>query len=564
VNLMTLGSLRSSRRRLAPFDPDAFDPRDLVQALGETIEGDVRFDLGARALYATDASNFRHVPVGVVVPRTVDDVIATLACCRDRGVAVLSRGGGTSLAGQGCNAAVVIDFSVHLRSVIEIDPGRRRARVQPGCVLDDLRDAARPHGLTFGPDPVTHARCTVGGMLGNDSCGIHSVLAEFHGPGPRTHDNVQELDIVTYDGLRARVGPVTARERNALVAAGGRRGEIYDQLESFVARWGDCIRERLTNVPRRVSGYDLAALLPENGFHVARALVGSESTLVTVVEATLSLVDAVPGRALLVLGYPSIHEAADHIPAVRELRPVGCEGIDRRLLHGRGADVRLPRGDGLLLVEIGGASPTEATDRAHDAMRTLARHVRQGGAHDSIDMVLHTDPREQQLLWRAREAGLRRAARVADVGDHWPGWEDAAVPPERLGKYLRGLRALLAEHGYGCSLYGHFAQGCVHTRIDFSFRTDADIERYARFTRRAAELVVAHGGSLSGEHGDGLHRSDLLEVMYGPDLVTAFAEFKAIWDPDGRMNPGRIVDAVRAEKEPIVEQRTPALLTTIG
>ena len=540
---MTLVSLRSSRRPVPPFDPEAFDPRDLVEALEGAIEGEVRFDSGARALYATDASNFRHVPVGVVVPHTVDDVIATIACCRERGVAVLSRGGGTSLAGQGCNAAVVIDFSVHLRHVIEIDAARRRARVQPGCVLDDLRCAAEAQGLTFGPDPATHNRCTIGGMLGNDSCGIHSVLSEFYGPGPRMHDNVHELDIVTYDGLRMRAGATTPKERNAIVGAGGRRGEIYDQLEAFVAKWADAIRERFPRIPRRVSGYDLTALLPENGFHVGRALVGSESTLVTVLEATVDLVHAMPGRALVVLGYPSVYEAADHIAAIRELRPVGCEGIDRRLvedihaIHLRegGADL-LPEGEGWLLVEFGGETPTEAADRAVEAMRYIRRHA------GRPNMELYTDRREQHRVWKIRESGLAATAFVPGTGDHWPGWEDAAVPPDRLGKYLREFRALLDDHGYACSLYGHFAQGCVHTRIDFSFRTDADIERYAEFTRRAAELVVAHGGSLSGEHGDGQQRSDLLEVMYGREIVGAFAEFKAIWDPDGRMNPGRIVD----------------------
>lgn len=539
---MALVSLRSSRRPVPVFDPDAFDPRDLAEALGDSIEGEVRFDPGARALYATDASNFRHVPVGVVVPRTIDDVVATIACCRERGVAILSRGGGTSLAGQGCNAAVVIDFSAHLHRVLEIDAARRRARVQPGCVLDDLRNAATAQGLTFGPDPSTHNRCTLGGMLGNDSCGVHSVLSEFYGPGPRTHDNVEELDIVTYGGLRLRVGATSPEERQAIIGAGGRRGELYAQLQDFVQRWGDLIRARYPKIPRRVSGYDLPALLPENGFHVARALVGSESTLVTIVEATVSLVDAMPGRALVVLGYPSVFEAADHIPAIRELRPVGCEGIDRRLIedvrhmrrHEEGAQL-LPRGDGWLLVEFGGATATEAADRAIEAMHEIRRHA------GRPTMELYTDPHEQGLVWAIRESGLAATAFIEGV-DHWPGWEDAAVSPERLGEYLREFRALLDEHGYACSLYGHFAQGCVHTRIDFSFKTEADIERYATFTRRAAELVVAYGGSLSGEHGDGQQRSDLLDVMFGKELVGAFAEFKAIWDPDGRMNPGRIVE----------------------
>jgi FAD/FMN-containing dehydrogenase len=524
--------------RLLPFDA-----RDLVDALDAAIEGEVRFDRRTRARYATDASNFRHVPVGVVIPRSVDDVIATIACCRERGVAVLSRGAGTSLAGQGCNAAVVIDFSVHLGHVIEIDVERRLARVQAGCVLDVLREAARAHGLTFGPDPVTRDRCTIGGMLGNDACGVHSALSERCGPGPRMRDNVHALDVVTYDGVRMRVGATSPSDRHAIIAAGDRRGELYMRLEAFVDRWGDRIRERFPSAPRRVSGYDLPSLLPENGFHVARSLVGSESTLVSIIEATVSLVDAMPGRALVVLGYPSVFEAADHIEAIRELQPVGCEALDRRSvdripqahLRVAGADV-LPRGEGWLLVELGARTPTEAADLAVDAMRSLRRRA------GRLPMALFTGPGAQALVWRIRARALNTSVGVPDDGLAWPAWEDAAVPPDRLAAYLRALRVLLAEHAYGCSLYGHFAQGCVHTRIDFSFRTDADIDRYAQFTRRAAELAAAYGGSLSGEHGDGQRRSDLLEIMYGPDLVRAFAELKSIWDPNGRMNPGRIVE----------------------
>lgn len=529
---------------LVPLRTDvAHQHRRLADALAAAVRGEVRFDPGTRALYATDASNYRHVPIGVVTPRDAEDVIAALEVCREHDVPVLSRGGGTSLAGQCCNVAVVLDFSRHMRRVIAIDRERRTVRVQPGCVLDDLRAAVGAHGLTFAPDPATHDRCTIGGMLGNNSCGVHSVMGELHGLGPRTEDNVRTLDVLTYDGTRMRVGPTDAAERQRVAAAGGPRAEIHARLQALVDRHSHAIRTRFPAIPRRVSGYDLPALLPENGFDLARALVGTESTCVTILEAELALVPAMAHRALLTIGYDDVIAAARAVPELRTLLPIGLEGIDEELIrdlrarHLHEGDLELlPAGDAWLLVEFGADSDEEVADLAERARGTVARGVR------ADRLRLHLDRDVQQRIWEIREAGLAATAFVPGRRDAWPGWEDSAVPPDRLPEYLERLRALFERHGYHGSMYGHFGQGCVHCRIDFDLGTRHGVDRYAAFTREAADLVVSLGGSLSGEHGDGQARADLLERMYGREVVGAFREFKAIWDPRGRMNPGKVVD----------------------
>jgi len=415
--------------------------------------------------------------------------------------------------------------------------------VQPGVILDHLRNAAEAHHLTFGPDPSTHAYCTLGGMIGNNSCGVHSVMAG------RTVDNVEELEVLTYDGLRMRVGPTTDAELDELVASGGRRGEIYRRLRELRDRYAALIRARYPAIPRRVSGYNLDELLPEKGFHVARALVGTEGTCVTVLEATVRLVDSPPARSLLVLGYPDVYRAADHVVDVLEHDPIGLEGVDDVLIDDMTAkgihpkETRLlPEGGGWLLVEFGGQTKEEADDAAHRLMDKLA------GQSGAPSMKLFDDVEEERRVWEVREAGLGATAAVVGRPRTHEGWEDAAVPPERLGGYLRDFRALLQRHGYGCSLYGHFGDGCIHTRIDFQLRTAAGISGFRRFIEEAADLVISHGGSLSGEHGDGQSRAELLPKMFGPELVGAFAEFKAIWDPDGAMNPHKVVDPYRIDE----------------
>ncbi len=511
--------------------------RALERALERSVAGEVRFGAGDRALYSTDGSNYRQVPIGVVVPRSVDDVLAAVACCRDHDAPVLARGGGTSLAGQCCNAAVVLDCSKYLRGIVELDPQARRALVEPGCVLDDLRNRAERHHLTFGPDPATHDHNTLGGMIGNNSCGVHALMAG------RTADNVNALDVLTYAGHRLTVGPTPEDELERIIAAGGWRGELYAGLKRIRDRYADEIRARYPRIPRRVSGYNLDELLPERGFNVARALVGTEGTCAIVLGADLALVPSPPCRVLAVLGFTDVYVAADHVPAILEHGPVGLEGLDDVLIEYmqdkqmNEKDLGLlPEGRGWLIVELGGDTREEAEAKARKLVAALER----GEAAPHVRVV--AEKSEQARIWEIRESGLGATAHLTDRPDNWPGWEDAAVPPARVGAYLRDFRALLDRYGYGCSLYGHFGDGCIHVRIDFELTSRNGIERYKAFTSDAADLVVSYGGSLSGEHGDGQSRADLLPKMYGDELVGAFREFKALWDPNNRMNPGKVVD----------------------
>ena len=530
-------------RRTGPGD--GIDVDALERALRRAVRGDVRFDAGTRGMYSTDASSYRQVPIGVVLPRDVDDVRATVRVAREHGAPILCRGGGTSLAGQCCNVAVVMDFTRYMGAVLEVNAEERWARVQPGTVLDDLRDACAPYGLTFGPDPSTHSRCTLGGMIGNNSCGVHSVQAEHFGPGPRTEDQVLELTVLTYDGVVLTVGPTSDEALDRIIEEGGRRGGIYRDLRDLRDRYADRIRERFPDIPRRVSGYNLPSLLPENGFDVAKALVGTESTCVVVLEARVRLIEDPPERVLAILGYDDIYNAADHVVEIMKHKPLGLEGMDHELVefmkrkHFHTEHLHyLPDGHGWLLVEFGGETPeeAEATARAFmDAIEGTTEHLR--------EMKLYVDAESQHAVWKVRESGLGATAFVPGADLTWEGWEDAAVAPEHCGDYLREFRDLLARYGYSASLYGHFGHGCVHCRINFDYRTREGLDRYLAFIDEAADLVLSYGGSLSGEHGDGQSRGRLLYKMFGEDLVDGFREFRRIWDPDGMMNPGKVVDA---------------------
>ena len=513
------------------------EAKELEARLRARLEGEVRFDAGSRALYATDGSNYRQVPIGVVVPKTVDDVVATVEECRRFGAPLLARGGGTSLAGQCCNVAVVVDFTKHLNKIVDLDPKAKTARVQPGIVLDWLRKEAERHHLTFGPDPATHNHNTLGGMIGNNSCGTHSVMAG------KTEENVIELDILTYDGLRMRAGATSDEEYRRVVSEGGRRGEIYSGLKRIADRYADEIRRRFPKIPRRVSGYNLPDLLPENGFHVARALVGTECTCATTLEATVRLVWSPPGRTLVVLGYPDIYQAGDHVPEILPFKPIACEAIDALLvenmkikgLHPRDLKL-LPDGRGWLLVEFGGEDKQDSDNQARRLMDSLKKHA------NAPQMKLYDDAGEEQLVWQIRESGLGATAWVPGEPVTWEGWEDSAVAPEKVGPYLRELCELYEKHGYEGALYGHFGQGCIHTRITFDLLTAEGIANYRAFMEDATSLVVKYGGSLSGEHGDGQSKAEFLPKMFGDEICDAFREFKTVWDPQGRMNPGKIVD----------------------
>jgi FAD/FMN-containing dehydrogenase/Fe-S oxidoreductase len=507
----------------------------LERALRGAVEGEVRFSAGDRVLYSATGANYRHVPIGVVIPRTRDDIVATVALCREHDAPVLPRGGGTSLAGQCTNIAVIMDCSKYLNRIIDIDPVHKLARVEPGVVLDDLRhQAEREHGLTFGPDPSTHEYCTLGGMIGANSCGVHSVMAAFYGQGPRTSDNVHELTVLTYRGEQLRLGPEGA----------GLTPELDHALHDLIDRYGDRVRERYPRIPRRVSGYNLDDLLPEKGFHAARAVAGTEGTCVTVLEATVHLVDSPSRRTLVVAGYEDAATAADHVPVVLEHKPLGLEGVDETLIEDMTIlgqhqhDLSsLPEGRGWLLIEVGGDTKQEADDRGHEIMEALRKA---GGGLRGLK--LYDDPPAEKHVWEVREAGLGATAFVPGKPDTYEGWEDSAVPPERLGDYLRELAKLTSSYGYESALYGHYGQGCVHARWNFDLVTHEGIAKWRRFLGDAADLVLSFGGSLSGEHGDGQSRAELLPKMFGEDLVEAFREFKRIWDPDWKMNPGKVVD----------------------
>ena len=512
--------------------------RELEAKLQSAVRGEVRFDTGSRALYATDASNYRQVPIGVVVPRDIADVQATLAACRELGAPVLSRGGGTSLAGQCCNVAVVLDFSKYMRSILAIDPEARVAAVEPGIVLDRVREAAELHHLTFAPDPATHSRCTLGGMIGNNSCGTHALM------GGKTVDNIHSLDILLYDGTRMTVGATSEEEFQRILSAGGRPAQIYQGLDRIRRQYANLVRERFPRIPRRVSGYNLDELLPENGFHVARSLVGSEGTCVTVLGAALDLKHSPPCRRLVVLGFDDPFIAADHVPFVLDFRPIGLEGIDKLLTDfmlrkGLAVDdvTLLPPGGGLLLVEFGASSEAEVLAQAELFLAEAAKLPARPAArlYSTADAA---------RVWFVRESALGATVFVPGEPHGWEGWEDSAVAPEKLGSYLRQLFALMKEYGYRSPMYGHFGQGCVHLRINFDLESAAGIRNFSEFLDRATDIVIAHGGSVSGEHGDGQARASLLPKMFGPELMQAFREFKALWDPENKMNPGKLIDPV--------------------
>ncbi|MFD9190501.1 FAD-binding and (Fe-S)-binding domain-containing protein [Streptomyces phaeochromogenes] len=484
------------------------DLGELRSELRKAVRGEVAFDVTARALTTMDASNYRRVPLGVVAPRDADDVAAALSVCSRLRVPVVARGGGTSIAGQATGTGVVLDFTRHMNRVVSLDAQARTAVVQPGVVLDRLQETAAPHGLRFGPDPSTHSRCTLGGMIGNNSCGSHSVA------WGTTADSVRELSVVTARGEFLSPG------RSWSGAPEGLRALVEGELGR--------LRTGFPDLPRRISGYALDALLPEKGADVARSFCGSEGTLGVLTEAVVALVEAPRARALAVLAYADESAAAEAAAGLLPHRPLTVEGMAADLVR---ADAGLPRGGAWLFVETGGGTAAEARARADAIVR----------AADVVDSLVVTDPAGQRALWRVREDASGTATRMPDGTEAWPGWEDCAVPPARLGPYLRDFRGLLTSHGLRGTPYGHFGDGCIHVRIDFDLLSREGIGRFRLFSEELAELVVAHGGSLSGEHGDGQARAELLPKMYGEEMVALFERAKAVWDPDDLLNPGMLV-----------------------
>ncbi|MEU6181766.1 FAD-binding and (Fe-S)-binding domain-containing protein [Streptomyces coeruleorubidus] len=537
--------------------PNRPDSAAVTDALAQGGCGEVHGDAGYRAQYSADASNYRQIPLAVVFPRERRHVLNTIAVCRRLGVPITSRGAGTSTSGQAVGSGVVLDFSRYFNRLLALDPCARTATVQPGIVLDDLQRAAGEHDLLFGADPSTHSRCTLGGMIGNNACGSHSLA------WGRTAENVSELEVVTYRGTVLRLGEMTRAEIDEAVAVGDDRAELIASLHRLAERNLATLRTGLGRFPRQVSGYALEHLLPERRFNLARALVGSEGTLAVILSATVRLMAAPPARALVVLGYHDACAAADAVPALLGHRLLALEGLDQALTdivaraETRRAIDTLPSAQAWLFAELGGQE--EELPRLAEELTTAAGQTAGFTGHEIV-----TDPVRARQLWRIREDGAGLATRLPDGSEAWPGWEDAAVPPDRLGSYLRRFTELLTRHHLQGAVYGHFGEGCLHVRINFDFTTDQGTAVFRAFVTDAAELVAAHGGSLSGEHGDGQARSELLPLMYAPDMIALFEQFKGIWDPDNGLNPGMIVDPLPVDGNLRVSpHRTPLPLTTV-
>jgi FAD/FMN-containing dehydrogenase/Fe-S oxidoreductase len=512
----------------------SYDAARLGGALRSALRGAVRDDAASRGLYAFDGSNYRVIPDLVVVPADADDLAAAVALTAEAGAPVTLRGGGTSMAGNAIGG-VIIDASRHVNRILGIDTDARTAVVQPGVVLTDLLAATRPLGLTFGADPSSASRATLGGMIANNACGAHSVA------WGTTADNVRSLDVILADGTRCTFESRGSRDESA--NRQGREGELHRQLQAFADEHELAIRRRFGLFTRQIAGYALHRLLPEHGYNVAALLCGSEGGFAATLRATVALTPLPAARVLCVLGFADSVASAECVPVVLAHSPLTMESINVDLVDRLPGDVRraataagLPAGRAWLLVEMGGEDRVVAEESAEKMLAAL----RDSGSPASASLV--TDPAAQAVLWRCRTDAAGLATRRADGAEAWGGWEDAAVPPERLADYLRGLDDLMASYGYSGAYYGHFGEGCMHMRVDFDLLSVRGIAAYRSFVEDATDLVVSLGGSVSGEHGDGRARSELLGRMYGSDGLALLAEMKSIWDPDRLMNPGVIVD----------------------
>ncbi|MGI8414628.1 MAG: FAD-linked oxidase C-terminal domain-containing protein [Nakamurella sp.] len=518
-----------------------FDVDRLERTLRSQLRGRVDSDAGARALYTADASNYRHPPELVVLPADVEDLAAAVTAAADAGAPVVVRGGGTSMAGNAIGG-VVIDTSRYLNRIVQLDPVARTATVEPGVVLTDLLAAAAPHRLTFAADPSSASRATLGGMIANNACGAHSVA------WGTTADNIRGLEVLLADGSRLSLhtpanGTDPAARRAWLLDQPGTGGRVNRSLLELVDRHELLIRRRFGQFSRQISGYPLHRLLPENGYDVARLLSGTEGTLVTTLGATVALTPLPAAKTLLALGFPNSPSAADSVPLLLQHHPLTIESINATLMDRLPDPVRrqanaagLPAGRAWLLLELG----ADSVELAQATGRAIIADL--GDSQVAVSASMVSDPAAQSVLWRCRRDGTGLATRRVDGAEAWAGWEDAAVPPQRLGEYLRRLDELLDQHGLSGDSYGHFGEGCMHMRIDFDLLSAAGITRYRDFIEQAAELVISLGGSVSGEHGDGRARSELLSRMYGADAALVFAELKTIFDPGAVMNPGVIVE----------------------
>lgn len=533
----SFGSVRRARAMLnnGPNALSAIE-QDLRGALQDS--SDVLVDRPSRLLYATDASLYEMEPVAVVFPRTSADAAAAVDVARAHGVPVLPRGGGTSLAGQGVNHAVVLDFTRHMNAVLQIDDERRLARVQPGLVLSELNKAARPYGLHYPIDPSTANRATIGGGIGNNSCGTHSGL---YG---KTVDVVESIDVILSDGEDLRFEHIDERRLRALIDAGGREGRLYRDLRELAERERTEIGERFPDIPRRVSGYNLDALLDPGGVNLSQMVVGSEGTLAVVTEATVQLAPLPARRGILAAHFRTLIEAAEATVTANAHKPAAIELVDDIIIercrfsvgYAPLAEFVVGEPGAILLIECFADDDSELIDQ----LRTIESELEARGM--GYAFVTETDPAAQARMWQMRQAGL--GLLMSMHGDPKPGAfvEDTAVPPERLPEFVARFDAAVRARGLRAGYYGHAAAGCLHIRPVVNVKDPVGLDQTEALASEIADLVVEFGGSLSGEHGDGIVRGAFMEKMFGAQLVDAFREAKQIFDPDGLLNPGKIID----------------------
>ena len=510
--------------------------QSIERALRSVVRGEVRFDPFSRVLYSTDASLYQVMPVGVVIPRDEEDVANTLQVAAEAGVPVVPRGGGTSLAGQSIGAAVVLDFSKYVDRIVQLDPSGPWALVQPGVVQDELNRAAQPYGLCLGPDTSTSNRATLGGMIGNNSCGSRSLV---YG---KTMDHLLELRVLLADGTELTCRPLDPPSYQAKLQDPGREGEIYRGVRDLVARHAEEIQRRFPKLLRRVSGYNLDSLLQDPS-DLTQLVAGSEGTLAVVLAARVRLVPRPRHTALAVLHFADVFTALDATPAILHHGPTAVELMDRMILDMTRRQPEYARrmtfvqGDpgALLVVEFSG----EAQDDLADHVAALERELVGGVAHACVRVL---DGPGQDNLWRVRKAGQGLLQGIRAARKPLAFVEDTAVPPERLGAYMRRFHQVLEREGVQAAFYAHASVGCIHVRPLLNPRDREDVQRMVRIAQAVGELVLEFGGAMSGEHGDGMVRSWFVERYFGPQIYAAFRAVKRLFDPGNLLNPGKIVD----------------------
>ena len=515
------------------------DTRSLVEDLRREVSGEVRFDKMTRLLYSTDASIYQIEPVGVVIPKTTEDVIAVIEAANQYGVPVLPRGGGTSLAGQTVGHAIVIDFSKYMRNIIEVNAEEGWVRTQPGIILDELNHHLGPHDMFFAPDPSTSDRGNVGGALGNNSCGAHSII------WGKTSDNVVELDVVLSNGNPARFGAVNGEHLEARMRGDGFEDELYRKLFEIGEANREEVLARYPKIQRRVSGYNLDEFVSGNEFNMARFVVGSEGTLMTITEAKLRIVPRPKFKALAVLHFSDLIESMEATVVTLEMGPAAVEHIGSMIIRQARTNLDYSRimdfiegdPDSILIVEFAGESEAEVEAK----LDRLEERMRGSGLGYAIRRLVK--PEDQAKVWAVRKAGLGLMMNVPGDAKPLPFVEDTAVAPEKLPEFVRRFDEIVREHGTEAGYYGHASVGCLHIRPLINLKNEEGVDRMASISEQISDLALEFGGSMSGEHGDGLARSVWNEKMFGSQIYNAFREVKKAFDPKGIMNPGKIVDS---------------------